>query len=411
MIKILQTRFIMIAMLSMTIVIGFLALVINLGIYYSSNTELNKMADFLLENNGSFPDKFYLQGPKSLGFDVSIESRYETRYFTTLVSDTGSIINLNLDNIVEISANEAASYINEVLKDNKKYGFISHYKYAVKNINNTKLIIFINSYQILSTLNNLRNMTLLIGLISLLILFILVILLSNKAIQPYIDNIERQRQFIADAGHEIKTPLSVISADVEVLEMTNGESDWTQSIKGQVIRLDNLIKQLLSLAKMDGISRADENTSKINYSELTKKLCNDFKGLASSKGTVIEGAINENIYILGKHDKIEQLLSLLLENSTKYTTKNTPIIVSLKSNKKNSILKISNQCIGLEKNNLDNLFERFYRGDISHNNSIEGYGIGLSVAKAIVQAHNGKISAYLNDNDTIITFEVRFPLY
>lgn len=411
MIKILQRRFIIIAMLAMTIVIGFLALVINLGFYYSSNTELNKMADYLLENNGTFPDKFYLEGPKNLGFNVSIESKYETRYFSTLVDDTGRIIDLNLDNIVEISSDEAASYINEVLNDNNKYGYISHYKYAVKNIDNQKLIVFINSYQILSTLKNLRDMTFLIGLISLIILLILVISFSNKAIQPYIDNIEKQRQFIADAGHEIKTPLAVISADIEVLEMTNGESDWTQSIKGQVIRLDNLIKQLLSLAKMDGISKADENTSKINYSELTKKLCNDFKGLASSKGTIIESNIDDEIYILGKHDKIEQLISLLLENSTKYTIKNTPIIVSLKCNKKNSILKISNKCNGLEKTNLDNLFERFYRGDLSHNNDIEGYGIGLSVAKAIVESHNGKISASLNEKDTIITFEVKLPLY
>ncbi len=411
MIKILQRRFIMIAMVAMTIVIGFLAIVINVGFYYSSNTELNKMADFLLDNNGTFPDKFYLEGPKNLGFDVSIESRYETRYFSTLVNEDTNIIELNLDNIAEISADEASSYISEVLKSNRKYGYISHYKYAVRDIGQNKLIVFINSYQVLSTLSTLRSLTFLIGLISLLILLILVLSLSNKAIQPYIDNIERQRQFIADAGHEIKTPLAVISADIEVLEMTGGESDWTKSIKGQVVRLDNLIKQLLSLAKMDGISRRDENTSKIDYSSLTKQLCNDFKGLAASKDTLIESDIDDDIFILGKHDKIEQLISLLLENSTKYTTKQTPIIVSLKSLKKSSVLKISNQCVGLEKNNLDNLFERFYRGDISHNNAIEGYGIGLSVAKAIVESHNGKISASLNDNDTIITFEVRLPLY
>lgn len=411
MIKVLQNRFIMISMLAMTIVIVFLAFVINLGFYYNSNTQLTKLADFLLDNNGVFPDKFYLDGPDDLGFNISIESSYETRYFSTLVDKNNKILNLNLEHIVEVSETEAQSYINKALKSKKNYGYIYHYKYGIKNINDKKLIVFINCYQVLTTLKNLRNLTIVIGLFSLLILLILIISLSNKAIQPYIDNIERQRQFIADAGHEIKTPLSVISANIEVLEMTKGEDDWTKSIKGQIIRLDNLIKHLLALTKMDYVSKADENASQINYSELVKKMCIDFKGLASSKGTAIESNINDEIFILGKHDKIEQLLSLLLENSTKYTTKNTPIKVSLKNNKKNSILRISNQCTGLEKNKLDNLFERFYRGDISHNNCIEGYGIGLSVAKAIVEAHNGKINASLNDTDTIITFEVRLPLY
>jgi signal transduction histidine kinase len=244
-----------------------------------------------------------------------------------------------------------------------------------------------------------------------MILLLLIMALSNRAIQPYIDNIEKQQQFVADAGHEIKTPLAVISADVEVLEMAKGENDWTKSIKGQIIRLDGLVKQLLALSKMDGISRKDENTIKIDYSSLTKQLYNDFKNLAVTKDTTMEYEIDDNISVLGKHDKIEQLLSLILENSTKYAVKDSTIHVYLKASKRMSSFRVVNKCEGLTKDNLANVFERFYRGDKSHSNQIEGYGIGLSVAQAIVHSHHGKITAYLNDDDTEVTFDIKLPLY
>lgn len=412
MIKMLQRRFIMVAMTSMMIVIIFIGLIINIGVYISSNNQLNNMADYLLDNNGIFPERFYLQTQTDLGFEVSIESRYETRFFSTLVNKDGSIISSNLQNIAEIDNEETGIYVDRVLRLDRRHGYISHYKYGVKeNSDGTKLIIFINASQILNTINNLRQLTFLIAVVGLMILLLLIIALSNKAIKPYIDNIERQQQFVADAGHEIKTPLAVISADVEVLEMAKGENEWTKSIKGQVIRLDNLIKQLLSLAKMDGISRKDESTIKIDYSALVKLLFNDFKNLAATKGTTMKCSIEDNIFVLGKHDKIEQLLSLILENSTKYAIKGTVISVNLKATKKLTSLKVINKCEGLTKDNLSNVFERFYRGDLSHSNQIEGYGIGLSVAQAIAESHHGKINAQLNSDNTEVTFEIKLPRY
>jgi signal transduction histidine kinase len=402
----------MVAMTSMMIVIAFIALVINLSVYISSNNQLNNMADYLLENEGVFPERFYLQTPTDLGFEVSIESRYETRFFSTLVDKDNNIISSNLKNIAEISNEEVQTYVVNALRNNNRYGYISHYKYGVsEREDGTKFIIFINASQVLNTISNLRQLTFLIAIVGLMILLLLIIALSNKAIRPYIVNMERQQQFVADAGHEIKTPLAVISADVEVLEMAKGENEWTKSIKGQIIRLDGLIKQLLSLAKMDGISKRDESTIKINYSELAKLLYNDFKNLAATKGTTMESDIDDDIFVLGKHDKIEQLLSLILENSTKYAVKNSVIHVELKSNKRMSSFKVINKCEGLTKDNLANLFERFYRGDTSHSNQIEGYGIGLSVAQVIVQSHHGKITASLNDDNTEVTFEIRLPLY
>lgn len=412
MIKTLQHRFIMVAMTSMMIVIFFIALVINIGFYVSSNTQLNKMANYLLENDGEFPERFYLQTPTDIGFEISIESRYETRFFSSILDTNGNIISSNLTNIAEISNEKAEDYVKLALRNKNKYGYIYHYKYGIsEKPDGTNLIIFINASQILNTLYNLRQLTFLIAIVSLLILLMLIIALSNKAIQPYIDNMERQQQFVADAGHEIKTPLSVIAADVEVLEMAKGENEWTNSIKGQIIRLDGLVKQLLSLSKIDGISKKDESTIKIDYSALAKLLYNDFKNLAATKGTTMECEIDDNIEVLGKHDKIEQLLSLILENSTKYAVKDSIIHVYLKANKRMSSFKVVNKCIGLTKDNLANVFERFYRGDKSHSNQIEGYGIGLSVAQAIVIAHHGKISASLNEDNTEVTFEIKLPLY
>ncbi|MGH4037839.1 MAG: sensor histidine kinase [Sphaerochaeta sp.] len=410
MIKTLQRRFISVAMAAMSIVILIIALIINVSVYVSSNTQLNKMADYLLDNGGSFPDRFYLQTHNDLGFDVSIESKYETRFFSAKVDEYGNILDLDLDNIAEITDSEAQSYIQNALKKGSKHGYISHYKFAVKQNGDDTLLVFINASQILRTISDVRSVTVLIAAVGLLILLLLIIALSNKAIQPYIDNIERQRQFVMDAGHEIKTPLAVISADVEVIEMANGESDWTKSIKGQIIRLDGLIKQLLSLSKLENISNKDESTVKIDFSSLTVQLCSDFKGLASSKHSTIEMDVDEGITILGQHDKIEQLISLLVENATKYAKGNGIINVSLKANKKHATFKITNQCEGISNSNLANLFERFYRGDKSHNNIIEGYGIGLSVAQAIAASHKGKIIASLNDDETEITFTVILPV-
>ena len=232
--------------------------------------------------------------------------------------------------------------------------------------------------------------------------------MSGHAVSPVVESLEKQKRFITDAGHELKTPLAVISANIDVLEIESGKSEWTISIKNQIKRLNDLIKNLLTLARMD-----EENLhpvfSDFNLSKAIFDCANSFSAVAESKNKKYDLDIQENITFLGDQNAINQLASLLIDNAMKYSSENGHVRVLL-SKEKNSIrFEVSNNCDIMPSGNLNRLFDRFYRADSSRNRETGGYGIGLSVAKAIAQSHGGDIVAK-KDGDQIIRFIVTLPI-
>ena len=229
------------------------------------------------------------------------------------------------------------------------------------------------------------------------------------AIQPIAESYEKQKHFITDAGHELKTPLAVISANTEVLEMTEGENEWTQSIKNQVARLTEMTNNLVALARMD------EHESKMlmtdfSVSDAVSESLEPFFAVAEQKGKPIAADIQRGLTLCGNEDAIRKLVGILADNAIKYGMDGETIQLSLRAAGRGIALQTKNFVEGgVEKGSHEELFERFYRGDASHSSTqVAGYGIGLSMVRAIAAAHKGKISAKSDDGRSL-TITVSLP--
>lgn len=231
--------------------------------------------------------------------------------------------------------------------------------------------------------------------------FILVLLLSKKAIEPVAESYEKQKRFITDAGHEIKTPLTIIDADTTILEMEYGENEWLSDINIQTKRLTGLTNDLIYLSKME-----EENTKaamiEFPFSDVTEETAQSFQNLAKVQNKHFIMDIQPMVTLKGDEKAIRQLISILLDNAVKYCGENGQIKVSVWKKGKNAMLSVYNTTKEMKKENLSHLFDRFYRTDESRNSQTGGYGIGLSIAKAVVTAHKGKIQASSEDGRSLL---------
>ena len=227
------------------------------------------------------------------------------------------------------------------------------------------------------------------------------LLFSRRAIQPIADAYEKQKHFITDAGHELKTPLAVISANTEVLEMTQGESEWTQSIRNQVGRLAELTNDLVSLARMDERDSRMLMTD-FSLSDAVSESLAPFVAVAGQRGKPIQTDIQEGLTLCGNEEAIRRLVGILADNAIKYGAEGGEIRITLRSAGRGMVFQTRNRVeTPIKKGAHEELFERFYRGDASRSSKVAGYGIGLSMARAIVAAHRGKISAASEDGASL----------
>lgn len=230
---------------------------------------------------------------------------------------------------------------------------------------------------------------------------------NRKAIRPVIESMEKQKQFITDAGHELKTPIAIISANTEVIEMCSGESEWTESIHHQTERLTSLVTQLLTLAKMDE-GGGQLELKEWNASETIIEAVQSFEAPAVTKQITLQTDIAKELRMEGDAARIHQLVSLLVDNAVKYTPEGGKIHIFWRKNGKKAEFSVQNTCDTLPEGDLNRLFDRFYRADVSRARESGGYGIGLSVAAAIVKAHKGKITAEWTRDG--IYFKAVFPV-
>ncbi len=250
--------------------------------------------------------------------------------------------------------------------------------------------------------------TLLVSLCMLIILELLILLISLKLtkwiIKPVQESFDKQKQFIADASHELKTPLAVIMASSEALESNPDETKWLENIKSESERMNKLISDLLELAKSEEVDDKSEFAVG-NLSKLVEKSVLTFEGIMFEKGITLDYSIDENIEIEMNEFKITQLVSILLDNAIKHSDKGGIITVELKKDK-DTVLTVSNTGEGIPKGEEEKIFERFYRADESRNRNDNRYGLGLAIAKNIALSHNATICAYSENG--ITTFKTVF---
>lgn len=361
MIKSLRRKFIAIAMCSL---IGVLVLTVGFINTFSYIDVVNK-ADSRLSliegNNGTFPKNGqpHKDGGMRGGGKMSPEAPFETRYFTVTIGESGNVTTVDTGKIAAITTSEASEYATDLYAKNSDSGFYGNYRYKAVPKSNGTLYIFLDCSRELSSFWSFLVISILISIAGILVVFALVLIFSKIAVKPFAESYEKQKRFITDASHEIKTPLTIIEANTEVLEMTGAESEWTQSIRNQIKRLSSLTQKLVFLARMD------ENQGKLEMTEFSLsdavlETADSFSAVARNSGKTLDINVQNGILLRGNEMTIRELVSVLVDNAVKYSTENGNISVSLVEESGHKKLTVKNSTTALEKGNHDILFERFY---------------------------------------------------
>lgn len=409
MIKKLQKKFILLSMSAFLLVLVVIITGINIVNWNAVVHEADELLAVLSENKGAFP-----MGPGGLGHrlppGMSPEIPYESRYFSvTLDSKTGSVIQAETSRIVSVDTAQAIAYAKAVLRDGKVRGFADSFRYVIRVENAFMRITFLDCGRRLDAFQNFLLASVGISLVGYLVVFALIAFFSNRIIRPISESYEKQKRFITDAGHEIKTPLTIINADADVLAMELGENEWLEDIQKQAKRLTALTNDLVMLSRME---EAESSMQMIEFpiSDVVSETVSSFQALAQTQGKDFQCEIQPMLTLQGNEKAIGQLVSILLDNALKYSPVNGTVSLSVEKQNRTLRLTVYNTTITeIPKDSLPLLFDRFYRTDPSRNSQTGGYGIGLSVAQAIVTAHNGKIQATTEDGHSL-QISVVFPI-
>lgn len=324
---------------------------------------------------------------------MSPELPFESRYFTVVLDSDNKKVSADTGKIAAVNEKTAVKYAKTVAKKSKTSGFYSGYRYMVEETNGEKMIIFLDTGRNLGTFYSFLITSIAASFGGMLAVLILVIVLSKRIVKPVIESYEKQKRFITDAGHEIKTPLTVIDADAEVLEMEVGDdNEWLKDIRKQTVKLKELTNNLIYLSRME---ENQENVVMIDFpiSDIVEETASSFQALAVTQEKTFVCEIEPMLTCYGNEQNIQRLLEILLDNALKYSNPGGHISVELKKYGKGISLSVYNTAEYVSRENISHIFERFYRLDESRNSKTGGYGIGLSIASAIVQAHKGKITA------------------
>ena len=417
MIRDLRKKFILVAMLSTMLVLTAIMGVVNFSNYREMLDRADEMTALLEQNDGKFPEEpsWHEQDdtetppakPENDEIDksrFSVETPFETRYFTVTVDENGEVTDCDLDRIAAVDEETAEEYTQTAQQKNKTTGFQGIYRYRVTETEDGAKYVFLDCRREISNFRTVLVTTISVSLLGLAAVFVLVVIFSRMVFRPVEESIQKQKRFITDASHELKTPLTIIDANIEVMEMESGESQWTKSTRKQIQRLSGLVQQLVTLSRLDE-EKGLEEKCEFNLSEAVSECVQPYESLAQTREKNLTLNIEEDITYTGDERSIRQLAGILMDNAVKYSSENGNITLTLKKKGKKIFLEVYNDADDLPQGKLDVLFERFYRLDSSRNSGTGGSGIGLSMAKAIVQAHKGKITAE-NKNGRGLTITV-----
>ena len=407
MIRKLLIKLIFASMLSLLLVLVVIFGVVGSLNYKKIVTDADSILAILEANDGSFPMGNHSKNESNLENDhpkdfhrFSAEVPYESRYFSVFLTETGEVSAVNTGRIAAVDTATAIEYAQTAVRTGTSQGFIKDYRYTTYLVGNETHIIFLDYGREMSSFRNFIFTSTGVSVVGLLAVLILLILLSDRIIKPFSENYEKQKQFITDAGHELKTPLTIIDADTEVLEMDIGENEWLQDIRTQTKRLAQLTNNLIMLSRME----ENPQTEKIEFpiSDLVEETVETFHGLAKTRNKNLTSQIQPMLSMNGDEKAIRQLVTILLDNAIKYTNDTGNITVTLKKQKNTIHLSIFNTTDFISRESLVHLFDCFYRADQSRNSKTGGYGLELAIAAAIVHAHKGKIAATTQDEKSLL---------
>ncbi len=406
MIKTLQKKFVITAMTAISVLLLVLLGAINLVNFVLVGKQTDRTLTMISDNRGVYGNKPPMNphpGPPSA---IAPRDDHDTfmasTFFVVHLSTDGTVLETDLSRIASITENDAEQLALEVHEKQQFTGKVDKYKYQIRSLPGGPgyLIFFLDTSDPIYASIRVIFLSAVIGLMCWFMMLGLVVFLSKRAIRPIAENIERQKQFVTNAGHEIKTPLAIILANTEAMELYNGENKWSRNIREQTHRLSDLMKNLLLLARMDE-GAAEVTTSDFSLSALLEESTAFYCEPMGLKQINSEIVIQPGIQIHANRENILQLVSILLDNALKYTNDGGQIAVVLRKGEKHVYLQVRNTCQAIPDTPPDKLFDRFYRGNEARTQKSGGYGIGLSVAQAIVKANKGSIRAEYQQPDWV----------
>lgn len=409
----LKRKFILINMLLVSIVL----IITFIGIYAFTYNKISSTSNWMLQKTLEEKGQRENQKRKIGGEKSGDDSKPSLSKLTFLVEldNENNIIYINEDNIEIIDKEALDEIVFECIESKNKSGIIydEELRFLKNKTDNGLKIAFIDRSEEIDTLSSLFSTSLLVGVVSLSAFFVISIFLSKWAIKPAEESFNRQKQFIADASHELKTPLTVILANTEVLlshkdDVISDQIKWIEYIKLESERMRGLVNDLLFLAKLD-YKENITSFEQINLSEVMLSVILPFESLVFEKHKNLESNIQADILFTGNEKQLKQLGVILIDNAIKYCNDNGIIKINLTKVQNKINLSVNNSGVTISKEDQNNIFERFYRVDKSRVRENGGYGLGLSIAKEIVELHKGQISVTSDENDGT-TFKITFPL-
>lgn len=419
MIKRLRNRFIRIATLSVAAVMLLLTVILNAANYISTDADQRQTLTLIAENRGTIPitqpdmpdgtqeppdmpDGITPQpdqsDPGRRGGPFTAETPFATRFFVLRFQDDGALVQADLTKIASVTEDDTAVYLNAAVKKGTGYGYCGSYRFYVTDTDDGQhLAIFLDCYQSLRAVRTVLVWSLAADALCTLLVLGLVVLLSRRAIDPVVRSAEQQKQFITDASHELKTPITVIATSLKVLEMEVGRQKWIDKARGQTEKLTSLVNSLVTLSRMDE-EESPLKKEPFPISDAVWETAESFTELAASAGHPLTVQVTEGLVCCGDEYAVRQLTSILLDNAVKYAAPDSPITLTLEKSRRGVVLRTTNRCEDAAHIDTAKLFDRFYRADPSR--TAGGFGIGLSIARSIAEGHRGSISAAV-DGDTI----------
>lgn len=410
-----KLRLKMIGIVFASVVAAFMVMTIILVMCFGAyrNRQADQITAMISENNGTVPQlKDYKQQQKnSQAFEryfnnYNEDSSYRTRFFRIFLDEDKKVTNVNMDHIAAVDVKKAVRMTKMAMLRRGKVGLVGSYRYRKEyKDGQVRSIIFLDCKENQSFYHLAVTITITVSTLLTCLITVIFAIASKRAVRPFEINSNRQKQFITNASHELKTPLAIISANAEVLQYKGDGNEWTQNIIDQTKHMGKLINQLLVLAKLDEVQEKSEK-QEADLKLLLEETIEPFEEVATQKKVTLKLHLEEGVTIRVNREQIAQLVSILTENAAKYVNDGGKIVWRLTKTQHGAVLVVKNTT-EKELPDTKRMFDRFYRSDSSRSSKTGGQGIGLSIAKKIVDSHKGSITAKAGDG--MVTFRVSLP--
>ena len=404
--KTLKRRFIVFSMTAVTCLLVFIVLAINGLNWMMLERQSDMVLETLVDADGAFHKMDFNRLPP-FSRPLDMDRMRASRFFVVRSDIGGNIVEVNIDQISAIDRQTAISYGLKVLKTGDASGRVDGYKFAVKQMGAGQLMLFMDTSEQSESFRMVLFASAAIAVLCWVLLLMIVIPLSGKVIRPVLVGMEKQMQFITNAGHEMKTPLAIIQTNNDTMALIHGENKYNVHIRNQAKRLNVLMSNLLTLARLD--EETPLPTERVNISDVAKELLPVYEEDAQARKLCFRAQVEPDVVIQTNLDSFRQLLTILLDNALKYTPDSGCIGLSLAREGRHIQIIEENTCDPSLEPDPERLFERFYRGDAARTQKKEssGYGIGLSAARAICENFGGTLTAEYSAVDRI-RFTARF---